>query len=186
MPCERCGERFSESKLKKHKERKRMCHPQSTDQSVTFSRVLPDESTIPQPSITKSGINCDICDEEVASLTGLKYHIQKAHTQDIVCLGCKKTFGCDKDLIFHKKRKRDCPEYNPDLQYVPITKNLDVKNLIKNETFEAAGMFQHGTLEAKIFKSESLEENIEAIDEEEDSINCWGCHKVLQKVSKLA
>ena len=184
MPCDRCGERFSESKLKKHKERKRICHPQTSDLS-TFSKAV--SQPFSSQLLIKSGINCDICDEEVASLTGLKYHIQKAHKQDIVCLGCNKTFGCDKDLIFHKKRKRDCPEYNPDLQYVPVMKNLvgspDVKNLIKNESFEAAEMFNTDIMEAKMFKSESLEENSSAMDEEEESINCWGCHKVTQKVS---
>ena len=167
QPCERCGERFTEAKLKKHKERKRTCHPR-TDQS-TFT-IASSETSSQQPSI-KSSINCDICDEEVASLTGLKNHIQKMHKKDIVCVGCNKTFGCDKDLIFHKKRKRDCPEFNPDLQYVPVMKNLEsseVKNLIKTESFEE-----------KIFKSESLEENVEAMDVAVESTNCWGCHKVI-------
>ena len=112
-------------------------------------------------------------------MTGLKYHIQRVHKQDIVCAGCNKTFGCDKDLLFHKKRKRDCPEYNPDLQYVKEVK--DSKNLVKNETFEAAEMFK--TFETKIFKSESLEENVDVMDNGEESINCWGCHKVTQRVS---
>ena len=180
MPCERCGERFTESKLKKHKERKRMCHPRS--EQNTFKIPSPP-AEIPKVQQMRNGINCDICDEEVGSLTSLKYHIQKAHRQDIVCQGCSKTFGCDKDLIFHKKRKKDCPAYDPDLQYVPVTKNLSA--VMKNEAVDTKmnlEMLKQANLETRVFKSESLQEHVDPMEVREEHINCWGCHKVSQNL----
>merc|ERR1719220_1134150 len=59
-----------------------------------------------------------------------------------------------------------------------FTKNLS--SAMKNEAADTKmnlEMLKQANLEARVFKSESLQEHVAPVDVGEEHINCWGCHK---------
>jgi len=153
VDCERCGETFTASQLKKHMMRKRMCNPQQG-----FAQTVQETEKI----------KCDICEETFDNLRNAKHHIKAVHNaEQFPCVGCDRIFTSEKYLIFHKKRNKNCPEFNPDLIYVAKTgsESADKKPVLTADLKEEEGMA--------------------GLEEAGEAIACWGCDKQFHSLRYL-
>ena len=96
--CERCGEKFTASQLKKHMKRKRACN--------------------------SLGIKCNICLVLLVNTKTLTKHMQKVHQQriedkkkNLLCFACKRLFRLKSNLVKHQQRKKECSVQHTDIVY---------------------------------------------------------------------